>query len=115
MFHPILTNCTDKECENEIGMSKRRLEETLKKSIDSLGYPNGNYSNREIEILKRNKYRSARTLDVGWNNIKTDPYLLKSMCLQDNASINVLCGQVIGLFGYLRYLGKGSFFGKLPQ
>ncbi len=103
-FHPILINCSKEKCKYEIANSKKYLEQLLGKTIEDFCFPNGDYSSREIVYIKESGYRSARTLDVGWNDINTDPYKLKVMEVQDNASINVLCAQVSGFFGYLRYL-----------
>jgi len=108
-FHPILTTCTDKESKKEIKGSKNYLENLLNKEIKHYSYPNGDYADREIEYLKGCGYKSARTIDIGWNSINTNPYRLKAMGIEDNASINVLCGQINGFFGYLRYLRYGSF------
>jgi len=108
MFHPILTTCTDKESKEEIEGSKNYLENLLNKEIKHYSYPNGDYADREIEYLKNCGYKSARTIDIGWNSINTNPYKLKAMGIDDNASINVLCGQINGFFGYLRYLCYGS-------
>jgi len=116
-FHPILITCTDEECKEEIEESKKYLESLLNKKIEHFSYPNGDYNDREVEYLKNCGYKSARTIDVGWNDINSDPYRLKSMCIQDNASINILCAQLTGFFGYLRCLRYGSLkcFPKLEK
>jgi len=98
-FHPILTTCGDKECLDEIKGSKEALEALLNKRIEHFAYPNGNYSNREIEFLKQCGYKSARTLDIGWNDINSDLFKLKAMCIEDDVGINTFCGQISGLFG----------------
>jgi hypothetical protein len=36
------------------------------------------------------------------------------MGIEDDVSINILCGQIIGLFGYIRYFLHGSFKGIHP-
>jgi len=113
-FHPVLTTCTDNECKEEIVESREYLEKLLNKKIKHFSYPNGDYSEREIEYLKNFGYKSARTLDIGWNDVNSDLYRLKTMGIEDNTSINILCGQISGLFGYLRYLKYGSFKGIHP-
>jgi len=37
------------------------------------------------------------------------------MSIEDDASINILCGEISGLFGYLRYLRHGSPYGMHQQ
>lgn len=103
-FHPVLTTCSDEKSRDEIVNSKKYLEQLLGKPFEDFCFPNGGYTYREIEYVKESGYRSARTLDVGWNNITSDPYKLKVIEIQDNASLNVLCAQIIGLFPFIREL-----------
>jgi len=114
-FHPVLITNNDEECKEEIKGSKEYLEKLLNKKIKHFSYPNGDYSEREIEYLRNFGYKSARTLDIGWNDVNSDLYRLKTMGIEDNASINILCAQINGLFGYLRYLRYGSFNGIRPS
>jgi peptidoglycan/xylan/chitin deacetylase (PgdA/CDA1 family) len=114
-FHPVLPTCTDEESHQEIEMSKSRLEEMLGSKIKHFCYPNGDYTEREIRFLKASGYRSGRTADLGWNGVNSDPYRLKAMGIEDDASLSVLCAEVCGLFGYLRYLSHGSFSGRHPR
>jgi hypothetical protein len=90
------------------------LGELLNKKIEHFAYPNGDYSIREIKFLKECGYKSARTLDIGFNDINSNPFKLKAMGVEDDASINILCGQIIGLFGYIRYFRYGSFKRRHP-
>jgi len=103
-FHPILTNCPKDKCFDEIADSKKYLEELIGEQIEDFAYPNGDYSSREIQFVKQSGYRSARTLDVGLNDMNSDPYRLKVMEIQDNASIYILCSQISGLFPAIRIL-----------
>jgi peptidoglycan/xylan/chitin deacetylase (PgdA/CDA1 family) len=112
--HPVLTRCDNAEVRGEIAGSKRILEELLAKRITHFSYPNGDYSEREVQEVIRSGYESARTLDVGWNQRMTNPYRLKAMGIQDQASLFVLCAQVHGLFGYVKYAMHGSFKGIRP-
>ena len=113
-FHTVLTQCGDGECMDEIRNSKRTLDAHLSKPVVHFAYPNGDYGEREIEYLRACGYKSARTLDVGWNGVDADPYKLKAIGIEDDASINVLCGQLTGLFAYFKYLCHGSFRGMRP-
>lgn len=113
-FHPILTTCDDKECKKEIEGSKDYLRKLLNKKIEHFCYPNGDYTEREKEYIKSCGYKSARTLDIGWNDVNSDPYRLKAMGVEDDVSINILNAQVNGFFGYLRYLWYGSLKGIHP-
>lgn len=111
-FHPILTTCSDEECERETRDSKRDLEELLGGECRHFSYPNGDYSERELRMAREAGYLSARTVDVGWNDVDTDPFRLRMLCVSDDASLNVLAVQLSGLTAYLRYVWAGSLSGR---
>ena len=93
-FHPILTHCTEAECRQEILGSKLDLEELLEIECSHFSYPNGDYTEREIEIVKTAGFRSARTTDIGWNTQKTAPYRLKTVPIADNADLTLFRAQL---------------------
>lgn len=103
-FHVILTRCGSERCREEIVGSKKLLETILSQPIGHFSYPSGDYREREIEGVKRAGYRSARTLDVGWNGRGADPFRLKAVAIDDDASLCVLGAQVTGFFGFLKTL-----------
>jgi peptidoglycan/xylan/chitin deacetylase (PgdA/CDA1 family) len=111
-FHPILTTCSDAECERETRDSKRDLEELLGRECRHFSYPNGDYSERELRMAREAGYLSARTVDVGWNDVDTDPFRLRMLGVSDDASLNVLAVQLCGLTTYLRHLRGGSLSGR---
>lgn len=86
-FHPILPQCNDIEAKQEILGSKANLEELLGKECLHFSYPNGDYSERELEIVKSAGFRSARTSDIGWNTTDTSPYQLKAIPMSDDAGL----------------------------
>jgi peptidoglycan/xylan/chitin deacetylase (PgdA/CDA1 family) len=59
--HPILTMCNDKKSHYEIVESKIILENWINKSVQFFAYPNGNYTQREINVLKSNEFQMAFT------------------------------------------------------
>ncbi len=103
-FHPVLPNCSSETCAEEIALSRTQLEKLLGVPIEDFAYPNGDYGPRERACVERTGYRSARSLRVGWNGPRTDRFALRAMVVEDDASINVLCGQVSGVFALLRLL-----------
>lgn len=114
-FHPILPKCSDEESFSEVKESKERLTEMLNNKILHFSYPNGDYSIREIRQLKEVGYKSARTCDVGWNHMHSDPFRLKAMGIEDDACINEFISQLYGIAGFIRFAKQGSFAGKHPQ
>lgn len=114
-FHPVLTTCSVPECQKEIFQSKEDIEKMLETPCLHFSYPNGDYTEREVEMVKKAGYLSARTIDCGFNSVNTDPYKLKCFGVSDNNdSITLLQAQLSGVLTYFRYLFKGSPNGKYP-
>lgn len=86
-FHPILPHCTEAECKQEILGSKTDLESLLGIECSHFSYPNGDWTEREIEIVKAGGFRSARTTDIGWNTLDTPLYQLKAIPITDDAGL----------------------------
>jgi hypothetical protein len=95
-YHPILIRCADQECEEEILGSKNELL-PFGIVLNDFAYPNGDYSDREVGFVKNAAFRSARTCDPGWNCLKTDPFRLKCLVIDDDASIDKFAVQLTGL------------------
>lgn len=93
-FHPILPHCTETECRQEVSGSKADLERFLEVECLHFSYPNGDYTEREIEIVKASGFRSARTTDIGWNMIETAPYQLKTVPIADDAGLTLFRAQL---------------------
>ena len=93
-FHPILPHCTETECRQEILGSKTDLEGLLGIECSHFSYPNGDYTDREIEIVKTAGFRSARTTVIGWNTLKTAPYQLKTVPIADDAGFALFRAQL---------------------
>ena len=78
-------------------------------------YPIGDYGEREVALARRAGYRSARTIDLGWNTKGTDPFRLKVLGTEDDASISRLASDLTGITGYLARLRLGSLTGRPPR
>jgi poly-beta-1,6-N-acetyl-D-glucosamine N-deacetylase len=57
--HPILINCHEKQVYEELKISRQKLEAWTGKEVACFAYPNGDYSRREIQMLKSLNYRLA--------------------------------------------------------
>lgn len=110
--HPILTQCKNEEQKKEILNSKTELEVLCGVQIKHFAYPNGNYNDYSIKCIQAAGYATARTTDVGWNNIGTNMYTLKVIGISDNANLTKLRFQMSGLSMWIQYLLKGSLVGK---
>ncbi len=93
-FHPILPCCTETACQQEILGSKTDLEGLLDIECLHFSYPNGDYTEREVEVVKTSGFRSARTTDIGWNTLDTPPYRLKAVPITDTAGIMLFCAEL---------------------
>jgi peptidoglycan/xylan/chitin deacetylase (PgdA/CDA1 family) len=115
-FHPILTRCSDSECEEEIVGCKQELEALLGGACTQFAYPNGNYGDREVSFVKAAGYKTARTCDIGWNDSSTDPFRLRAIIIDDDGSTRWFAAQLTGISTFLRYIcNGGGWDGRFPQ
>ncbi len=105
-FHPILPQCSDQVAMEEIKGSKTNLEKSFSLSIDSIAYPNGDYSNREIIFSKKAGYELGLTVDSGYNDESTNPFMIKRTYISDNANTNELIVRSSGLWDFLKGILK---------
>jgi peptidoglycan/xylan/chitin deacetylase (PgdA/CDA1 family) len=96
-YHPILTQCNDAACNEEIAASKIKLESLLNQPVLHFAFPNGNYGQREVAMIKAAGYETARTIDVGWNGASADSYHLKVLPVADDATVWWLRAQMTGM------------------
>ena len=111
LFHPILTTCSDEESALEIKQSKHEAETLLGRPCAHFSYPNGDYGERELELVRAAGYESGRTVDIGWNDAASDPLRLRILGMPETASLNMLAAHLSGI-GYLRSLLSGRVDGK---
>ncbi|MBP2299113.1 polysaccharide deacetylase family protein [Azospirillum picis] len=100
--HPILLQCDDHRCTEEIALCRTELEEALGRSCGHFAFPNGDFGEREVEEIRRAGYRTARTIDPGWNGPGSDPLLLKAFPVSDDVSVEWLSVQLTGIPAWLR-------------
>lgn len=55
--HPILINCSEEAVRQELLVSNEKLARWVGKDIEYFAYPNGDFSQREIDILRELGYR----------------------------------------------------------
>jgi len=104
IFHPCLSRCSDNEAWEEISGSKKILEEEYGLEISTLAFPNGDYSERDIELAKRAGYQCAITVDYGFNTLKTDAFKLKRLSIDDTGDIDGLSLKASGVWTMIRTL-----------
>ncbi len=118
-FHPCLPRCTRQAAWEEIAGSKQILEQDFGLPVNAIAFPNGDYSERDIELVKAAGYSCAITVDFGFNTIHTDPFRLKRLSIDDADNVDTVCVKASGIWTLLlHWLGKRRFSGKmapLPQ
>jgi len=75
--HPILTQTGSKQLRYELCDSRSRLEGELGRTVDLLGYPNGNHDIAVQDEASRAGYKCAVTAEYGLNNGNSNPLALK--------------------------------------
>jgi peptidoglycan/xylan/chitin deacetylase (PgdA/CDA1 family) len=105
-FHPILTRCEDRECEEEISQSRHELLSFIGLPLEHFAYPNGDYSDREVRLVKDSGFGSARTCNPGWNRYESDRFRLKAVVIDDNASVSKFAVQLTAIPALIRGLKR---------
>ncbi len=102
--HPCLPQCTDEEAWAEIAGSRQLLEREFGLSICALAFPNGDYSARDIAFVQQAGYACAVTVDFGYNTVRTDPYRLRRLSIDDEDNEDAVCVKASGLWTFLMAL-----------
>jgi len=97
-LHPILPNCTQDRALDEIAGAKKELEEKYALNVYAIAYPNGDYSARDVEVVRRAGYECAVTLSGRANTDDTDLLRLERIPVYDKADCNELIVKASGLW-----------------
>lgn len=110
-YHPVLPTCSERDCEDEIVGARSDMATLLGEECAHFSYPNGDYGEREREVVRAAGYRSARSIDIGWNGRRADLLALRVLGTPDDASVARLAADLSG-FGFLLRLRGGSARGR---
>jgi len=100
--HVLTPNCNLSQLSFELRKSKEEIEELTGKTVSSFSYPNGDYSSRDIEVLRKQNYSLAATTESrgitkkdniylvprfsgGLDNISFQESLCRSLCIWDSS------------------------------
>ena len=100
-FHPCLPKCDGVEAFHEIAGCREILEQNFHLKINAMAYPNGDYSERDIDLIKQAGYTCAITVDYGFNTIHTDPYRLRRLSLDDTDNTDAIYVKASGAWTFL--------------
>ncbi|HYH37806.1 MAG TPA: polysaccharide deacetylase family protein [Azospirillum sp.] len=109
--HPILLQCDDQTAAEEIGLCKAEIEDALHRPCAHFAYTNGDFGEREVALIRASGYRTARSIEPGWNGPTVDPFRLKAFPVSDDVSVGWLAVQVTGIPSWARKL-KGLLRGR---
>lgn len=93
--HPILTSLTDHEAEMEIHGSIEDLKKFTGHTPSMFCYPNGDFNQRILNILKRQGIRYGFTTIKGYNQNLSNPLKLKRIGVNPSDPVPVLALKII--------------------
>lgn len=106
LSHPCLPQCSDAEAKQEIFCSKEKLEKNFGLKINALAYPNGDYTERDVELTRSAGYDCGLTIDAGFNTIDTDLFKLKRLDPNDTDDRNELIVKSSGVWDFFKTIFK---------
>lgn len=114
-FHPILPQCNETEARHEIIDSKHHLEERYVLKINTLSYPNGDYSMRDIQMAQEAGYTCGITVDSGYNSLRSDLFRLKRFSVNDAHTTEELMVKACGLYALIKHKLHKPSYGFKPS
>jgi peptidoglycan/xylan/chitin deacetylase (PgdA/CDA1 family) len=100
--HPVLPNCDEQKARQEICGAREELVRRFNLDVYAFAYPNGDYSLRDVQIVRECGYMCAITLDFGFNGPTTDIFRLKRILIDDDEEIPGLLVKTSGVWGWLK-------------
>lgn len=102
IFHPCLPQCETEKATEEITLSKEMLEEKYGFSINALAFPNGDYCERDIEIVKNAGFQCSLTTEQGYNSLDSNPFKLKRISTNDVENMDEFIVRVSGVWSFIK-------------
>jgi peptidoglycan/xylan/chitin deacetylase (PgdA/CDA1 family) len=87
--HVLLTNVSEEKAEDEVVLSKQQLSKMINKPVRLFCYPNGNYNNSIVDILKKYDFNIAVTTKPGCFTLKSDFLTIPRIMLHNDISNTV--------------------------
>lgn len=99
--HPILPRCTPEQAKQEIAQSKSDLERRFGLQVYAFAYPNGEYTEREVQFAREAGYRCALAVGGRTNGDAADLYALRRITVDDHDGIDELVVKASGVWPWL--------------
>lgn len=104
LLHPCIPFCSGAEAKCEIVGSKELLEQRFGLRVRSFAFPNGDYSERDLELVRQAGYDASLTVDHGFNEPGGDTFRLKRLSVDDSGDLDALSVKVSGVWTLIRVL-----------
>ena len=98
--HRKLSNLGKPQQHTELRKSKIILEELIGKEVNTLSYPHGSFDQDTISIAKELGYKSAASSIKGFNNIKTDPFIMRRSEVIASDKLRELSKKIKGYYDF---------------
>lgn len=102
--HAHLPRLSDADSMREINESKQVIDQQLQQETQFFCYPNGDYFERELAILKASGYRAAVTVSPGINRQSSNLYALRRTEVTDRDSPKLMRYKLDGAFDCIHKL-----------
>ena len=103
-FHPCLPQCDDETAKAELALSKQHLERDYGFRINTISYPNGDYTERDICLAQEAGYTCGITIEYGFNDLHPDMLRLKRISVNDARTRDELIVKSSGCFAFMKNL-----------
>lgn len=94
MNHPDLANISEEKLASEIIESKARLEEIVKKPVESFCYPAGKYNLDVVKMVEDAGYKTATTTKTGIASTKDSRFELKRLRIGHNDGLKTFINKL---------------------
>lgn len=87
LTHSYLIELRHDDVQREVTESKNLLQRYIGRQIEAFAYPGGHVNQKVLTCVKTAGYRAAASCIVGWNNRKTDPFLLRRLEIRRGTTV----------------------------
>jgi len=87
LTHSYLTELSYSEIKRELTESKDVIEDCIGRPVKLFAYPGGHLNSEIVKIVQAAGYMAAVSCEVGRNNLRTDPFLLKRIEIRRGTSL----------------------------
>ena len=86
LTHTYLPKLSQQKIEIELSESKKTIEDFIHQPVRCFAYPGGHYDYNILKYIRQSDYKAAASCIVGWNNSKTDLFLLRRVEIRRGTS-----------------------------